>query len=70
MRFFLPAIPLLFVAVVALAPPRDAGPTEAPASFQLVTNGFTSQADFNDALEDFTQDAQPNPGAPGMLTFF
>jgi CxxC motif-containing protein (DUF1111 family) len=64
LRALLFAIPFLalvgWVALPAADPP--AAPTEAPASFQLVTNGFTSQADFLEALDDFSQDATPDPG--------
>lgn len=61
----LPFVALLLVAQTPPAPPPP--PTEAPASFQLVTNGAISQADFNDAMGDFTQDAVPDPGEEGGL---
>lgn len=58
------ALTLAGFAAVLVADPT---PTDAPASFQMVTNGFVSQDDFNDALEDFKQDATPEPGEEGGL---
>lgn len=60
----------LFVAVAIFSMTRaraDDGPTEAPASFQLVTNGFTSQADFLENLDDFSQTAtEDGDDEPGL----
>jgi CxxC motif-containing protein (DUF1111 family) len=51
---------------IGVSAPSD-GPSEAPASFQMVTNGFVSQQDFLDALEDFSQEATVEPGDEGGL---
>jgi CxxC motif-containing protein (DUF1111 family) len=57
---------LPFLALAGLArppaPTADDEPTEAPASFQMVTNGLTSQADFLANLDNFNEDATPEPG--------
>lgn len=53
-------LPLLALAGLVALPAADPVPaaTEAPASFQLVTNGFTSQADFDANLGQFNDEAQ------------
>jgi CxxC motif-containing protein (DUF1111 family) len=66
-RSLLLALPLLAVAGFVALPAADPAPTEAPASFQLVTNGFTSQADFLANLEDFSQEAtEAGDDEPGL----
>jgi hypothetical protein len=61
-------LPLLLVAgLVALPADPVPGVSEAPASFQLVTNGFVSQADFLEALGDFSEEATAEPGDEGGL---
>jgi CxxC motif-containing protein (DUF1111 family) len=71
MTRLLSLLPVLATAAALVAlglkAPADDGPQEAPASFQLVTNGFTSQSDFNANLDDFSQTAtEAGSDEPGL----
>lgn len=43
----------LFLGVLTLTAQRGSGPTEAPAAFDNLTNGFVTQAEFDDGLDAF-----------------